>query len=718
MDVRRRSSVRVAFAVTAAFAALLHPVRVLGGDPPPPPAPDPATRVSEEVTVTAPRTLRDLADLGGSGDAVLGVANAASEGFVTAQRLEDRPALRPADLLEAVPGLVTSQHSGEGKANQYYLRGFNLDHGTDFATSVAGMPVNMPSHAHGQGYSDLNFVIPELVAGVQYRKGLYSAEQGDFSTAGSASVDYASSLEESIAKVGGGSEGYGRALFAQSSKLGAGTALYAVEVVRDQGPWIHGDDMRKYNGVVRYTLPTEEGALAITAMGYRNTWSSTDQVADRAIASGLVSRFGSLDPTDGGETHRYSLSADWQRRGPDFRTTVTAYALDYRLKLFSDFTYFLNDPVHGDQFEQADRRVVTGLNASHKWLSRIFDLPAETTVGVQLRNDNIVEDGLFSTEARQVVGVTRLDHVTQSSGSLYAETSVELAPRVRAVAGLRGDFYRFRVASDHAANSGTGDASIASPKLALVFGPWSRTELYASYGWGFHSNDARGTTITVDPKTGDPVDRVTPLARAKGGEVGVRSVLLPGLQTTLSLWRLDIASELVFTGDAGTTEPSRPSRRTGVEWASFWKPIAGWTFDADVAWSRARFSDFDPAGDRIPGSVETVVSAGASLDTGVSGRHGGLFGSLRLRYFGPRPLIEDDRVRSRPSTLVNAQLGYELAKRIRLGIDVFNVLNARVSDIDYYYASRLPGEPSQGVDDIHTHPAEPRSARMFVTYAF
>jgi outer membrane receptor protein involved in Fe transport len=670
--------------------------------------------VTADVVVHGRRTFRNLAEVESPEASLLGVANASSDGAVTAAQIDERPILRPGEILETVPGLVISQHSGEGKANQYYLRGFNLDHGTDFATSVAGVPVNLPSHAHGQGYSDLNFVIPELVSGVQYRKGLYAAEQGDFSTAGSANVQYASSLDEPIARVSGGSYGYGRALFAQSPKVGEGTLLYAIEAVRNDGPWVHGDAMRKYNGVLRWSLPSNDGdgALAVTAMAYANTWNSTDQVPDRAIAAGLP-RYGAIDPTDGGDTHRYGLSLDWQRRGADSLTTVTAYAVDYGLDLFSNFTYFLNDPVHGDQFEQVDRRVVTGLNANHRFLSSFFGLPAETTVGLQLRNDNIAEDGLYATEARQRLSVTRLDHVAQTSGSLYAETSVELAPKLRAIAGLRGDLYRFRVASNDAANSGTDTVSLASPKLSLVAGPWSSTELYANYGWGFHSNDARGATITVDPKTGDPADRVTPLARAKGGEVGLRSVLLPGLQTTLSLWRLDIASELVFAGDAGTTEPSRPSRRVGIEWASFYRPLPGVTVDADLAVSRARFSDSDPAGSYIPGAVETVVSAGAALDP-----RGGFFGGVRLRYFGPRPLIEDGSVRSRSSTLVNLQAGYEIAKGLRLGVDVFNVLDARVSDVDYYYASRLPNEPAGGIEDIHTHPAEPRSARMFVAYAF
>ena len=669
--------------------------------------------VSADVVVTGRPALRDRFPMEDSALGLLGVAAAASEGVVPGARLDERPLLRPGEVLETVPGLVISQHSGEGKANQYYLRGFNLDHGTDFATSVAGIPVNMPSHAHGQGYSDLNFLIPELVSGVQYQKGPYSAEQGDFSTAGSANIEYTSSLEKTIAKAGGGGDGYGRALFAQSARLGAGTLLYALEAARNDGPWVHPDAMKKYNGVLRFSLEGDDTALSVTAMGYENRWNSTDQVADRAVGSGLVSRFGAIDPTDAGETHRYSLSADWEARGADSRTRVTAYAVDYGLNLFSNFTYYLNDPVHGDQFEQADRRVVTGLKSSRQWLSSLLGMEAETTAGLQLRNDNVAEDGLFHTEARRVLGVTRVDHVTETSGALYLQTSLRVAPRVRAILGIRGDTYRFRVASDDPANSGSRTASIASPKASLVLGPWASTEVYANFGYGFHSNDARGTTITRDAGTRGPADAVTPLVRAKGAEVGVRSVLGPHLQTTLSLWGLDLGSELVFTGDAGTTEASRPSRRSGIELASRYTAVPGVTLDADLAFSKARFRGADPAGDRIPGAIETVVSAGISVDP-----KAGLSGSLRARYFGPRPLVEDDSVRSRSSLVWNAQAGYEISPGVRAVVDVFNVLDARASDIDYYYASRLPGEPAGGVLDLHTHPAEPRTARVAVVYAF
>lgn len=247
----------------------------------------------------------------------------------------------------------------------------------------------------------------------------------------------------------------------------------------------------------------------------------------------------------------------------------------------------------------------------------------------------------------------------------------------------------------------------------MIFGPFDRTEIYANAGYGFHSNDARGATLRQDPSTGEPADPVTPLARAKSAELGVRSLPLPGWQTTLALWGLDIASELVFSGDAGTTEPSRPSRRYGVEWSNYFRVLPWMTLDADLSLSKARFRDADPVGSAIPGAVQTVVSAGVATDN-----RSGFFGSLRVRYFGPRPLIEDSSVRSQASTTVNALLGYELVRGLRAQVEVFNLLNAKVSDIDYFYASRLPGEPAIGIDDIHFHPTTPRSARVAVAYAF
>jgi hypothetical protein len=670
--------------------------------------------VAADVVVTGKKTFRNLADATEPGESLVGIASASSQGAVTAQQIELRPIARAGDVLETIPGVVISQHSGEGKANQYYLRGFNLDHGTDFATTVAGMPVNLPTHAHGHGYTDLNFVIPELVSGIQYRKGPYFVEDGDFTTAGSANVSYANVLDQTIARADGGSFEYARGLLAGSPRVGDGNLLYGIEAAYDDGPWTKGDNYRKFNGVLRYSLGDARNGFSVTAMGYRGTWDSTDQVAARAVDDGQIGRFDSLNPTDGGDTHRYSLSAEWQRSTSTSVTRASAYAVDYRLNLFSDFTYFLEHPDTGDQFEQADDRNVYGFQASHRWFARMFGVDAENEVGIQGRFDDIHEIGLFHTEARRRLDTVRLDAVRQGSGSVFAQTDVPWSPKFRTILGLRGDVYDFRVRGiSDPENGGQVARGIVSPKLSMIFGPFGQTELYANAGYGFHSNDARGATITRDPSTGEAALPVTPLARAKAAEVGLRSLPLPGWQTTVAVWGLDIASELVFVGDAGTTEASRPSRRYGVEWSNYFRVLPWLTLDADLSLSKARFRDDDPAGPFIPGAVQNVVSAGASVDS-----LDGFFGSLRLRCFGPRPLVEDGSVSSAASTTVNALLGYELMKGLRAQVEVFNLLNARVSDVDYYYASRLPGEPVGGVEDIHFHPTQPRSARVALVYGF
>lgn len=652
-----------------------------------------------------------------SAENLVGSADSSTEGTVTPKQLEDRPMLRTGELLETVPGVVISQHSGEGKANQYYLRGFNLDHGTDLATTVAGMPINMPTHAHGQGYTDLNFLIPELVSGVQYRKGPYYAEEGDFSAAGAVHMDYVDALERNIATLTAGTDGYRRAFVAASQHWFGGELLYGLELFHNDGPWVHPDDYRKFNGVLRYSRGTPQNGLRITAMGYYGQWNSTDQVAERAIDNGTIPRFGSLDPTDGGKSYRYSLSGEWQRTGESSITRINAYLIDYGLDLYSNFTYFLDDPMNGDQFLQADRRIVSGLKASHTVLGTLYGREMENSLGLQIRNDNISRVGLYHTVARRILSTTRQDHVAQTSYSLYFENKIKWAEKFRTVAGIREDFYFWHVNSDNPLNSGHAQSSLPSPKLSMVFGPWAKTELYVNGGFGFHSNDGRGSTIQVDPKTGTPVEKVSPLVRAKGAEVGVRTAVIPHLQNELTFWVLDLDSELLFTGDAGTTEPSRPSRRNGVEWANFYTPTPWFTLDADVAFSKARFRSSDPVGDHIPGSPAGVVTAGATVDD-----LSGIFGSIRVQYFGPRPLIEDDSVRSKSSTVFNTRIGYKLQdKRVenwRVVVDVFNIFNAKVSDIDYYYTSRLPGEPAGGVNDIHTHPHEPREVRVTLNATF
>jgi outer membrane receptor protein involved in Fe transport len=669
--------------------------------------------LNADVTVTGKNTFANLADVGNPAENLIGIAQSASQGAITARQLDARPIMRAGEVLETVPGVVISQHSGEGKANQYYLRGFNLDHGTDFATTVAGMPVNMPTHGHGQGYSDLNFLISELVSGVQFSKGPYFAEQGDFATAGAANINYANVLDKTMVRVGVGDEGYARALVATSPQVGDGHLLAALEVEHNDGPWEQPDQYKKVNGVLRYTEGDAVNGWSVTGMGYRGTWNSTDQVPQRAIDEGLIGRFGALDPSDGGNTYRYSGSFEWQRSRRNATTKVVAYGIGYDLNLFSDFTFFLEDPVHGDQFHQADHRFISGAKISHRRLGRFLGHDMQNTVGVQLRNDDITRVGLYHTDARQPLDTVRQDAVLETSVAGYAQNETAWTPWLRTLAGLRADGYRFNVDADDPANGGTVNSGIVSPKGGVVLGPWQGTEFYANAGFGFHSNDARGVTITRDPATGDPADPVTPLVRAKGSEVGVRTVAIPHLQTSVSLWSLSLASELIFVGDAGSTEAGRPSHRWGVEIANYYSPRPWLTFDGDISWSRAHFTDIDPVGDAIPGAVAAVVSGGATID---SLHH--VFGSVRLRYFGPRPLIEDDSVQSKATSLINLQGGYQFTKNVRLAVDVFNLLDAQDSDIDYYYPSRLPGESDEGVDDIHLHPTLPRTARVSLTLGF
>ena len=650
----------------------------------------------------------------GTATSLVGVADSANVGTVTQKQLEARTVYRPGELLEATPGLVVSQHSGEGTANQFYLRGFNLDHGTDLRTTVDGMLVNQRSHSHGQGWTDLNFVVPELATGLEYKKGPYYAGEGDFSSAGAVSLKYANTLDQGIASVGFGQNGFRRVLLADSPKLGGGNLLYALEAMHNDGPFVHPDDYGKINGVLRYSEGDAANGFKVTAMGYRAKWNSTDQIPKRAVDAGQLGRFDAIDPSDGGKAHRYSVSGAWARSDASSSTRVNAYLIDWQLNLFSNFTYFLDDPVNGDQFNQPDRRRTTGLNASQTWQMTGLGTDSENTVGVQFQNDNIF-NGLLSTKDRQILSTTRRDHTVETSVSVYAENATRWTPWFRTVVGARADTYRFDVKSDNAANSGRVTASIANPKLALIFGPWSNTEFYVNAGGGFHSNDARGTTLTVDPKSGAPADKVPALVRSKGYELGVRTSMLPGLQTSLSVYRLDFASELTFAGDAGTTQAGRPSRRTGFEIANYYK-LSDWlTLDADLAFARARFSDNDPdgIGSRIPGSVEGVASIAVAVDN-----LGPWFGAVQLRYFGPRPLIEDNSVRSASTATLNGRIGYKINPRMRVELEGFNLTHRQASAIDYYYTSRLQGEPAAGVNDIHFHPIESRSFRVSLAVNF
>ena len=653
-----------------------------------------------------------------SRNSVLGEASTGNEGVVTQKQLEARTVYRPGELLEATPGLIVSQHSGEGKANQYYLRGFNLDHGTDLRTTVDGMLVNKRSHSHGQGWTDLNFLIPELATELDYRKGPFYASEGDFGTAGSVSVRYADTLPQGIFSLGLGQNGYARSLVAKSVKYGDGNVLYALELFHNNGPFVVGDNYRKKNGVLRYSEGSDANGFNVTLMAYDAKWHATDQIPQRAVDQGLINRFDAIDQTDGGQASRYSLSGAWRQSGKDTATQVNAYVIRDRLSLFSNFTYFKDDPVNGDQFAQPDSRTTLGINAAHTLFSSLMGRSSETTFGVQFQNDSI-SNGLYNTVARQVLSTTRADHIRERSLGIYTENKTQWVDKFRTVAGVRVDNFHVNVNSDTAANSGTASATKVSPKINLIFGPWNKTEFYASAGYGFHSNDARGATVTQEPPNvkggmgaGTPLDKSPLLVRSKGLELGVRTEAITGLQSAFSVYRLDFDSELTFAGDAGTTEAGRPSRRVGFEFSNYYRPTNWLTIDADIAFARARFRDFDPIGSRIPGAIEGVASVAVSVDN-----LGPYFGGLQLRYFGPRPLLENNSVRSNSSATLNGRIGYKISPKVRMAFEGYNLTNRQDNAIDYYYESQLKGEASSSPDK-HFHPIEPRSFRLSLLVNF
>jgi outer membrane receptor protein involved in Fe transport len=663
------------------------------------PAADDRLQIYEEVEV------RERAD------DQLGIASSASEGSTGREALAARPIQRTGEIVETVPGLIATQHSGDGKANQYFVRGVNLDHGTDFSFRVDGIPVNMPSHGHGQGYSDLNFVVPELVDRVHYHKGSASVQGGDFSAAGYATIDLVPRLDSPFAQLSFGGDGYRRLVAGASTDLGGGALTGAVELQQNDGPWERPNDHQRWNGMARYYRGDAARGWSLTAMGYDASWLSTDQIPERAVRSGLIDRYGLIDPGPRGDTSRYSLSGDVRRGDDHSLTRMTAYAVSYDLDLISNFTYFLDNPIRGDQILQRDDRWLAGIDVEHIHSARIGDDSIDWTFGAQVRYDDI-ENGLFRTREQVPFETVRRDQIELWTGGAWVEAAFRWSERLRTTTALRVDHYDARVASDLAVNSGSVDDQLVSPKVSIAWRGWKSTELYASHSYGFHSNDARGATIAVDPSTGEPARPVDPLVPAEGTEVGLRTSPLPGLQTTFALFSLEIDSELLFVGDGGFTEASRPSRRLGVEWTNAWRVRPWLTLDLDAAWVDAEFTDDDPAGSEIPGALESVVTGGITV------HRGAWTGTLRLRAFSGYPLIEDGSRRAGSTTLVNGRVGYRVRPGWRLFLEGFNLLDREDTDIEYLYTSRLPGEPAEGVEDVHFHPIERLALRIGVEMRF
>ena len=674
-----------------------------------------------------------------------GISNmtAASAGDISQQQMMSQPLLRPAAVLENIPGLIVTQHSGEGKANQYFLRAFNLDHGTDLALEVDDMPVNMPTHAHGQGYSDLNFLIPELAGDLHYKKGPYYADEGDFATAGTARIGLVSDVPGS-ATLGYGEDGYRRALLMGSTAIAGGTLLAAGEAYHNDGPFDVPDDYNRLNGVLRYLRGDDRDYFTVTAMAYSGKWNSTDQVPERAISDGVIDRFGSLNPSDGGISSRESLSFSRAKRTDEDQVQFSAYVIRYKLDLWSTFTYYLRDPVNGDQMLQHDDRVIYGFKGSKTWYTQLFGLPMSNVIGAQARVDDIRDVGIFSTVERQTIGTTQNAGVLESNGAVYAENTIQWASKLRTTLGLREDQFDFDVKdkmlnADGTCNitsdpegcvTGNKKAHIFSPKLGIVLGPWASTTIFINAGDGYHSNDARGVTRSGENAAISPV---TPLTRATSAEIGAATHIIPAWDTTLDIFKLKLKSELVFDGDAGVTEPSGATTRTGIEWGNVYHLNSWLAAELNAAFTRARFdSNSSPddlgcgdaaashpcttpigiVGRYVPNSPTNVIDAGLTAN-----HPSGWFGALRARHFGESPLVEDNSAKSPQYTTLDGQLGFQKAKSWLIAVDVFNIANVKWNDIEYYYVSRLKNEATP-VADYVVHPGVPRTVRAHFQYFF
>ncbi|QJD29645.1 TonB-dependent receptor [Methylococcus geothermalis] len=644
---------------------------------------------------------------------LIGLTQSASQGVVGQNQFKYRPLLRVGELVEVVPGMLATQHSGTGKANQYFLRGFNLDHGTDFATWVDGVPMNLPTNAHGQGYMDLNSIIPELVDRVEYGKGPYYAEMGDFSAAGYAYMHTKHRLPQGFVNFTGGEYNYYRTVAANSNELGPGDLLYAASVNFYDGPWQRPMDLNQFNGMLRYTIDKQDWGLSVIAKGYNSRWYATNQIPEALVLANQLDLYGTMNRSDGGNTNRYSLSTNLWSRGESSKSEVNLYAAYYDLDLYSDFTYFLEHPQQGDQILQGEHRVYYGGTASQTWFNKLFDTPMENSLGLQIRHDQIGGLELANTQWREVFNIVSRNNVSETSIGMYFKNETFWMEKFKTIAGLRNDIFVFNVDSQLTPlNSGNRNSSMVSPKLSMVFGPWVDTEFFVNMGYGFHSNDARGAVESVNPTNGDPVHAVTPMVRSKGAEIGARSQYIPGLNSTLAFWFLHTASELVFTGDAGTTEPTGPGNRYGVEWANYYQATDWLTLDADLAFTKSYYTDLPSGDNSIPNSVGNVITSGATVQMPY-----GFWSTLRLRHFSNVPLNEAGTVFLGDTTLVNFGLGWQ-EENIKLTLDLFNIFDSRANDIAYYYQYRLQNQPPEGVEGKLIHPVEPRMLRGSITISF
>jgi len=636
----------------------------------------------------------------GRGERRIGEAIAASEGGVAGADLEVRPLLRPGELLEATPGLIATQHSGGGKANQFFLRGFNLDHGTDYALYIDDFPVNFRTHGHGQGYLDVQGLIPETVRRIDYRKGPYRADTGDFSFVGASMITTHDRMEP-FALMEVGQYGYRRFVAGGSARLGGGDLLAVAQAKFNDGPWQLPEDFDAFSALLKYSVPLGTGKLQASLSIYDSSWAPTEQIPERAIGTALCADiYCSLDPTLRGETERQVLTVGYQSDA----WRVTGYLQHYDWSLLNNFTFFLDDPVNGDQRRQYEERWTYGGR-----IERTFDVLDTLTfrVGTEMRVDDIGPVGLDATSGGAFLYTYGAFDVKESSVGVYGEAIWRPVERLMVIAGLRGDWYRFRTAALAGATSWSGiarDHGLA-PKIGLNYELADGVALYANWGEGFHSNDARGVTNPVDPAPG--------VVEGTFKELGARFERA-GLILTGVYWWSTIESELIYVGDSGAVEPSDPGKRHGYELTGFWKPNGWLALDAVWTGSKAHYDGLPAGQDFVPGALES------SGELGISAIFPDFNAAARARYLGPHPLIEDNTVRGESTLLVNLRAAWT-PRRLE-GIEVYgellNVFDSEAHDIDYVYATRFAGEPAEGIEGRVSRVVEPRQFRVGLKKTF
>jgi len=683
-------------------------------------------------------------------------AMTASQGSVTREEVLLRPIFRIGQLYETVPGLVVTIHSGEGKANQYLLRGFNLDHGTDFGSFVDGMPVNRPTNAHGQGYSDQNFLMPQIVGGLDFTKGPYYASVGDFGAVGSAHVRLVDDLPNQVSASAGtlrDFEGYVGGTYHIDDK---DRVWAAVDYNHYDGPWDPPSDFNKINAAARYSHGDDANGYSLTGMYDRDGGQLETDQSVFAIQDHLIGRYGTLDPSDLNRSQRFSLSGHYGVTGDGWSFASNVYGIHSTMTLINDFTHYLFDDVKGDQERQDETRDTAGGDAAFTLVHDFGSIATETVFGVQDRFDSIYVNrrhthddtplGYCELDAPSLAGDPGLrpapagtpsaggatpyaatngycsaDNARLNDLGVYVQNTTHWTNWLRTEVGFREEDYYVSDTSLTTGIHGSETETLAQPKGSIVLGPWFKTEVYVSAGRGFHSNDAREVFLTVPYEGPNPDFAPHVLSPTTGEEVGLRTDIIPRVQAQLSLFQEDFSSEQLYDQDQGEDQASAPTRRQGLEVSAQYHPFPWIEFNTDLAFAKARYHDsltdlenrFGLDGFYVANAPSFIGSAGVLVDN-----LGPWFGGLQWRDLGAYPVSDGDNYpQDKGYSEFNLDAGYKLGERLKLDMSIYNLLNSHANAAAYDYTSRLvPNGPE--VTGLQIHPLEPISARFRVTANF